>query len=78
MPDTHQDPAGQSAVQGVGDATLVLYFPAAQGVHDAAAPTLKVPPGHCTAVGLVDPAGHAYPALHAPVQEDVLSPRVAP
>ena len=31
---------------------------------------LYVPAGHSTAVGDVDPAGHAYPAVHDPLHDD--------
>ena len=34
--------------------------------------------GHCWAVGVVDPAGHAYPALHAPSHDDDDSPLTDP
>ncbi len=37
-------------------------------VHSPAPATLKEPAGHTTAVALVDPAGHAYPALQGPEQ----------
>ena len=32
------------------------------------------PAAHTSAVSLVDPAGHAYPALQLPVHDDTLSP----
>jgi hypothetical protein len=65
-------------VQGAATATAPLYLPAAQAVHDAALPTLKVPPGHCTAVGLVLPSGQAYPALQLPLQAGESRPSRAP
>ena len=67
------EPEGQSVVQLVFRATVVdhlpaahgthvvaaalLYQPAEQFVHDSAPLLLNVPPGHVTAVALMDPGG---------------------
>ncbi len=51
-------------------ASTVPNSPAAQLVHVPAPLALYVPRGHCTAVPLVDPAGHAYPAVHVPLHID--------
>jgi hypothetical protein len=47
-------------------------------VHVPAPDPLYVPAGHITVVALVDPAGHAYPWVHAAVQVDDVKPAVAP
>ncbi len=47
-------------------------------MHDPAPPRLYVPGEHCTAVALVDPAAHAYPAEHGPEQLVELRPEVTP
>ena len=54
------------------------YRPAAQGVHVAALPTEYWPAGHSTAVALVEPAGHAYPAAHGPLHVGTDIPLAAP
>ncbi len=48
-------------------AAVTLKVPAAHGEHIAAPARLKVPAGQVDAVALVDPAGHVYPAEHAPL-----------
>ena len=45
------------------------YVPGAHGVQSPDPATLYVPDGHSTAVELVLPAGHAYPALHTPLHD---------
>ena len=40
--------------------------------------TLYEPAAHCTAVDDVDPATHAYPAAHGPLQLAFVRPVVAP
>ena len=65
-------------VQGEDSAAAALYLPGAHSEHCAAPAPLKVPPGHCTAVGLVLPAGQAYPALQLPVQDGEVRPEDAP
>ena len=49
---------------------LLPYTPAGHALHDPDPITLYVPTPHSTAVLLMEPAGHAYPALHGPVQSD--------
>jgi hypothetical protein len=39
---------------------------------------LYCPTEHITALPLVDPAGHAYPAMHAPSHDDDDSPLTDP
>ena len=49
--------------------------------HDVQLPApleLYCPTAHITAVALVDPAGHAYPALHAPSHSDHDDPALPP
>ena len=46
------------------------YRPAAHGVHVADPATLNCPAAHSTCDGDVEPRGHAYPALHKPLQFD--------
>ncbi len=52
--------------------------PAAQSVQAPAAGPEYLPAGHREAVGLVEPAAHAYPAVHGPEQEAVDWPEVEP
>jgi hypothetical protein len=52
--------------------------PAAQSVHTAAPLRLYLPAGHVWAVADVDPAGHAYPAVHIPEHDAVEAPDVDP
>jgi hypothetical protein len=59
-------------------AGVAPYSPAAHRVHVPTPPTENRPGGHCTAVALVLPAGHAYPATHAPLQPAVVSAGSAP
>lgn len=47
-------------------------------MHAAAPTALNCPGPHNTAVALVEPAGHAYPAVHSPEQAAEVSPGVAP
>ncbi len=49
----------------------LLYVPATQGVQEEAPGPLKVPAGQGTAVVLVDPGGHVYPAAHTPAHPAV-------
>ena len=42
------------------------YRPALQFVHSPAPDTLYFPGPHISAVSLVEPAAHAYPAKHSP------------
>ena len=48
--------------------TVVPYRPGAQPEHTPAPALLYRPAGHAVAVPLVEPAGHAYPAVQVPVQ----------
>jgi hypothetical protein len=66
-PDAHAYPAAQRPLHA-GDVTPAAdpYVPPGHAVHDPAPPSLYVPASHSTAIGLVDPASHAYPAAHAP------------
>ena len=48
-------------------------MPSGHALHAAAPPVLYCPAAHGTAVALVDPAGHAYPAAHGPLHDDVVS-----
>ena len=54
------------------------YLPATQGVHVPAVARLYVPAAHWAAVAVVDPATHAYPAVHDPVHVATVSPAVEP
>jgi hypothetical protein len=83
--DAFVDPLGQAypAVQlpvHAADfvALLLPYRPALQFVHDPAPDKLYVPFWHSSAVALVDPSMHAYPAVQLPVQAAVVRPEVLP
>jgi hypothetical protein len=39
---------------------------------------LNKPVGHRTAVAVIEPAEHTYPAAHGPVHNDVVKPAVSP
>jgi hypothetical protein len=52
--------------------------PAAHMAHDPAPERLYCPAGHGDVVALVDPAGHAYPAVQSPLHPDVFIAAVAP
>ena len=69
-PDTDPNvPAGHGPLQADDDSPKLLpYVPTGQLTHTPAPPTLYFPATHTLAVELADPAGHAYPALHAPLQ----------
>jgi hypothetical protein len=54
------------------------YCPGGQAEQTPAPPVLKVPAAQSTAVGSVEPAGHAYPAAQAPLQVDSVAPVVDP
>ncbi len=71
------------AVQGplhAGDVKAVVapYRPAGQAEQTLAPAREYVPGPHLTAVPLVEPAGHACPALQEPEHVDTVSPTVAP
>ncbi len=72
-------PAGQAAVQ----LALVIRGeapnrPATHMLHSPAPERLYCPAGHGDVVALVDPAGHAYPAVQFPLHADVFIVGVAP
>jgi hypothetical protein len=72
-------PAGHGPVHdALLMAGLAPYRPAAHALHVLAPLKLYVPAGHVADVEFVDPAAHAYPAVHGPVQPDVVRPDVAP
>jgi hypothetical protein len=54
------------------------YTPPGQGVQAAAPASEYVPGAQATAVALVEPRGHAYPALQGPEQFDEVRPKVEP
>jgi hypothetical protein len=79
-PDTLPNrPAGQGPEHAdVVNPELLPYTPGSQGVHTPAPDKLKVPAGQMVAVGDVDPAGHAYPAVQTPLQLPEVTPDTAP
>jgi hypothetical protein len=52
--------------------------PAGHAVHKPAPLKLYCPALHTAAVGLTDPATHAYPAVQLPLQDALVRPDVAP
>jgi hypothetical protein len=54
------------------------YSPAAQSVQVPAPAREYWPAAHVTAVAEVDPTGHAYPAVHCPLHDDVGRPWADP
>ncbi len=78
-PDTQKWPAGQAAVHKEVPIPLVdPYRPAGHDLHTESPPSVYFPAGQTEAVAVVEPAAHAYPALHAPLQEDDAMPVVDP
>jgi hypothetical protein len=72
-------PAGHGAVQvATVRPSVSPYFPAGQFVHAPALAELYFPEEHFDSVALLDPAAHAYPAVHAPEQDAVVNPSVPP
>ncbi len=70
VPLAHWNPEGQVAVQDADGLAVVLpYRPAWQLVQVALPVKLYLPGGHATAVELLDPAGHMYPAWHGPLHD---------
>ena len=55
-------------------ATVAPYLPPGQSTHTAAAVWEYRPMVHATAVGLVDPAGHAYLPAQGAVQTLFIKP----
>jgi hypothetical protein len=54
------------------------YVPGGHAVHVALPAKLYCPGGHAAAVGVVDPAGHTYPAVQFPLQVELDKPEVLP
>ena len=78
-PAAHAYPATQLPEHpAVPSPAVDPYSPAAHGVHVPDPPTLYLPATQIEAVGLVDPAAHAYPALQFPLHAGVVRPEVAP
>jgi hypothetical protein len=72
-------PAGHPAVHpAVVRPIDIPYRPAGHAVQAAAAATLYCPTPHMMAVGRVDPAGHAKPAVQGPVHDAVVRLVFAP
>jgi hypothetical protein len=68
-------PPGHNPLQSaVPSADALPNRPAAQALQVPAPGRECVPAGHTVAVALVDPAGHAYPALQVPLHRAVLNP----
>ena len=78
-PATHAYPAAHGPLQFAVALPLTLpYSPALHAVHTLAPAKLYCPALHCTAVALVDPAAHAYPAAHGPLQLLFVAPLTFP
>ena len=72
-------PASQGPVQAaVGSPLTAPYRPALQLVHVPAPVKLYLPGGQMLAVGVVDPAAQAYPAVQFPLHADEFRPDTAP
>lgn len=52
--------------------------PAEQLVHVDAPKSLNLPRGQITKLAFVEPAGQKYPAVHGPLQDELLSPLALP
>ncbi len=78
-PAGHVYPAVQTPLHAdVFIAAVAPNRPAAHTLHNPARESLNCPKGHTDAVPLVDPAGHAYPAVQSPLHADVFIAGVAP
>ena len=78
-PATHAYPAGHGPLQFAVALPLTLpYRPALHAEHTLAPVTLYCPGLHNIAVAFVDPAGHAYPAAHGPLQLLLVDPVTSP
>ena len=66
-PEGQYVPGWHSEVQGPAWPTVLANVPGTQGEQTAAPGELYLPAVHCTAVGDVEPAGHAKPAVQLPV-----------
>ncbi len=78
VPATQNEPGGHGRLHSASRPTASLNTPAVQLVHSTAAPRLYRPGGHCTAVRVTEPAGHAYPAAHSPLHSGAVRPGSAP
>jgi hypothetical protein len=78
-PATQKYPAVQLPVQvATVMAEELPNSPAGHGVHTPAPDRLYCPATQIAAVELVDPATHAYPAVHSPLHAAVLRPDTDP
>ncbi len=78
-PGVHTYPAAHGPVHaGEVRPTLFPYTPAGHSEHTPEPATLYRPMGRCCAVGVVDPAGQAYPAVQLPLHVGDVWPAVAP
>jgi hypothetical protein len=77
-PAGHAYPAEQGSVHALVRAVASLHVPAAQPLHAPAPARLYCPAGQADAVALTDPAGHAYPAVHGPLQVGSVSSTLPP
>ena len=69
----HAYPAVQGPLHAAdGRPAVDPYTPAGQSVHDPAPANEYLPDGQTDAEEFVDPAAHAYPALHTPLQPAVV------
>jgi hypothetical protein len=76
-PGAHAYPAVQFPLQEAVFKPAVVALnqvPGGQLLHDPAPAWLYCPAGQMDAVALVDPTGHAYPAVQFPLQTAVLKP----
>ena len=72
-------PASHAPLHAALDSAVVFpKRPAGHGAHAAAPPALYVPTAHGTAESLTEPAGHAYPGAHGPLQSSVVTPVALP
>jgi hypothetical protein len=72
-------PAAHTPLHADVDKPLVdPYVPGGHETHTDAPPRLYVPGPHTTAVALVDPEGHTYPAAQSPEQLVVVRPEADP
>jgi len=80
-PAVHLYPASHAPLQTAeGKPAVAPYLPAGHDVHATSPLKLYVPAKHTEATGfeVMEPAGHAYPAPHAPLQTAEGKPAVAP
>ncbi len=78
-PAGHAYPAVQPPEHADEDRPVVSpYLPLGHDVHEEAPLREYVPVAHTMSVGVVDPPGHAYPAVQLPEHSDDARPDVAP